>query len=140
MNKAAEFWKAIEEDKAMASEMKRFLESTPISSIEEELEAITKFAASKGYEAEAEELALEKAKSRWNALSNDELKNVAGGASDVKQMCFADYLCIAAWNTCAVSNECYDSRWDCAEAVSSGHCRNALDARKDCEHAFVSMP
>lgn len=139
MNKAENFWKDLFEDEKMMGELDGLLDPSKISSEEEKIEIIAGYAVSKGYEVVEEELSFAKAKLRARELPDEVLEYIAAGENpDLEQMCFADYLCIIAWNTCYVSNECKESLWTCNEAVSKGDCVNGLGRTKDCKGVFVS--
>ena len=138
-----DFWKDLSENEELKAELKAEFSKEDAAAGKDDLirkiDIIAEFARKKGYPFEDEDLELAKAKAVKMELSDEELEKIAGGASEqeMKQYCFADYLCALVWNHCVVSNECSDGLWMCDSAVSQGDCNRAMEASKDCSGLFL---
>ncbi|MDO4503452.1 MAG: Nif11 family protein [Coriobacteriia bacterium] len=67
-------------------------------------EILAAFAKEHGYELDPEELSLASATNR--EVDDKTLSDVAGGG---RGWCFANYACEFVWNSCAVTNECFQN-------------------------------
>ena len=133
-----DFWKDIIENEELKDELLQTLKNANIDSEAAKIDAILEFAKKKGYEVFEEDAELAKAKIVNTELSDDELIKISGGATDQEmlQWCAGDYLCNAVWNSCNVSNECYDGLWKCKEAMAHGNCTRGFMATQACSGVF----
>lgn len=91
--------KALETDDALKAKVKEAFEGAEVKNEEARISALVKTATDNGYNASTEDFA--KRQSACHELDEDELKLVSAG----KSWCWFDYVCLRAWNTCAISNE-----------------------------------